>query len=180
MMWWNNKVNLVSRDVSHETLFEHIKHSLLISTTQGFQMAQKIIDTGTGGGLPGVPLAICFPEKSFILNDIVKKKMMVAKHISSKLNLKNIVVNSGPIAEVEVKGYTIISKHAFKVFELIDFLAGKQWNEIIFLKGESEVEGELKKIDEPFEVKITCLDKVLESEFYRGKSIVELKRTQSE
>ena len=73
LLWWNKKINLISRDVSHETVVEHIKHSLLLSTSYWFKKAKKIIDTGSGGGLPGIPLAMCFPEKQFILNDIVSK-----------------------------------------------------------------------------------------------------------
>ncbi len=176
LLWWNDRINLVSRDVSHETLFEHIKHSLLISTTAGFQRAQEIIDTGTGGGLPGIPLAICYPEKSFVLNDIVSKKIMAAKQMVGKLKLNNVVTVNSSIAEVELKKVSVISKHAFKIFELIQYLEGKDWQEIILLKGEHEVERELKKVPEPLKVKITVLDKVLESEFYKGKSIVELKK----
>lgn len=176
LLWWNGRINLVSRDVSHETLFEHIKHSLLISTIENFQRAQGVIDTGSGGGLPGIPLAICYPEKSFILNDIVSKKMMAAKQMGGKLKLKNVLTRSGSISEVELNKFLIVSKHAFKIFELLQYLGKKEWEEIIFLKGEHEVEGELSKVDSPLKVRVTTLDNVLESEFYKGKSIVEIKR----
>lgn len=176
LLWWNSRINLVSRDVSHETLFEHIKHSLLISTIESFQGAEGIIDTGSGGGLPGIPLAICHPEKSFILNDIVSKKMMAAKQMAGKLKLKNVLTISGSISEVELNKSLIVSKHAFKIFELVDHLGKKEWGDIIFLKGEHEVENELRKVDSPLNVRVTTLDNVLESDFYKGKSIVEIKR----
>ncbi|MDZ7691898.1 MAG: RsmG family class I SAM-dependent methyltransferase [Balneolaceae bacterium] len=74
LFWWNNRVNLISRDVSRETAWEHIRHSLVISGFVNFKDAEHIVDAGTGGGLPGVPLAIAHPEKRYYLNDIVSKK----------------------------------------------------------------------------------------------------------
>lgn len=174
LLWWNNKVNLVSRSVSHETILEHIKHSLLISTLESFQNSPEIIDTGTGGGLPGIPLSICFPEKNFLLNDIVSKKLMVVKQIISKIRLKNTLTNSTSIANVDVEKSLIITKHAFKIFELTTFLEGQDWERIIFLKGEKEVEQELIRINDPLDVVVHTLDKVIESDFYKGKSIVEV------
>lgn len=174
LLWWNNKVNLVSRSVSHETILEHIKHSLLISTLESFQNSPEIIDTGTGGGLPGIPLSICFPEKNFLLNDIVSKKLMVVKQIISKIRLKNTLTNSASIANVDVEKSLIITKHAFKIFELTTFLEGQDWERIIFLKGEKEVEQELIRINDPLDVVVHTLDKVIESDFYKGKSIVEV------
>ncbi len=176
LLWWNSRINLVSRDVSHETLFEHVKHSLLISTMECFQHNQEIIDAGSGGGLPGIPLAICYPEKNVVLNDIVSKKMMAAKQMVGKLRLKNVLTKAVSISEIELNKSLIVTKHAFKIYELLDYLGEKEWKEIIFLKGQHEVEDELSKVDKPLEVKITALDKVLESEFYKGKSIVEIKK----
>ena len=174
LRWWNKKVNLISRDVSHETLMEHVAHSLLLSQLSVFQNASKIIDTGTGGGLPGLPLALCFQEKEFILNDIVSKKMMVVKQMALKLKAGNVQTDARSIGDISLNGELIITKHAFKVYELLAFLEGKNRGDILFLKGEKEAKEEIEQIDIPITATIINLDRVLSSEFYKGKAIVHI------
>lgn len=177
LLWWNKKINLVSRDVSHETILAHIKHSLVLGVIEGFKKADTIIDTGSGGGLPGIPLAICFPEKKFILNDIVSKKMMAVKQMAQKMKLSNVTTISGSIANQEVDQNTLVlTKHAFKVDELVSHLSGKKWEMILFLKGGSEAGEEIKRLDIPVSSNIIELDAGLEDPFYKGKAIVEIRR----
>ncbi len=176
LLWWNQKLNLVSRDVSHETIFEHIKHSLLISTITSFKKSDKIIDTGSGGGLPGIPLAICFPEKQFVLNDIVAKKVMAMKQMGFKLNLKNVKTSAGSISKQEVDDHLIITKHAFKVDELVGLLGNLPWKKLLFLKGTNEAEPEIKRLDIPVSSNIIELDMSIDDTFYKGKGMVEVTR----
>ncbi len=178
LLWWNRKVNLVSRDVSHETLKEHIKHSLCISLMSEFTNATIIVDAGCGGGLPGIPLGLAFREKSILLNDIIAKKVFVLNDLVNKLSLKNSVsTNAGSIGAVETSlESVIITKHAFKVFELHDFIKEKEWSSMIFLKGKEEALEELKVVDESFKVEILDLETDFMGEFYRGKSVVQVKR----
>lgn len=181
LLWWNERVNLVSREVSRETISEHIRHSLLISVTSSFKNAKKVIDTGTGGGLPGLPLAVCYTEKHFILNDIVTKKLMAVKQMGLKLKLHNAEVLSGAIENVEIAPEAlIISKHAFKADDLIGYLSGKPWKSLVFLKGAEEAEAELNKVKDPLGVRIIHLDKNFEGDFYKGKAVVEVERKENE
>lgn len=181
LLWWNQKVNLVSRDVSRETIMEHIRHSLLISSSELFKKANRIIDTGTGGGLPGIPLAICFNEKEIILNDIVSKKIMAVKQMGLKLGLTNVKTVSESIANLKIdRGDLIITKHAFKIWELTGYLKETDWNNIVFLKGENEAGEELNKVEDSASMSVINLDCVIKDEFYKGKAIVELSRIEDE
>lgn len=181
LLWWNKKINLVSRDVSRETIERHVEHSLILSQSSYFQNAGQIIDTGTGGGLPGIPLAIVFPEKKIGLNDVVSKKIIACKHISSGLGLGNIDGKAASIEQLEIPaGSIIISKHAFKINDLISMVNKKPWNGIVLLKGGKEVEDELKGLKEILTIEIINLDKEFQSTFYKGKAMVEITRKEKE
>lgn len=178
LLWWNEKVNLVSRDVSHETLKSHIKHSLCVALMDEFKLAQHIIDAGSGGGLPGLPLAIVHRDKEFVLNDIVAKKIFVANDLVNKLFLNETVsTHSGSIAKASTSEETVIvTKHAFKVYELYDYLDGKDWKALIFLKGKEEAFAELDRVEEAFSVEVVDLETEFMGDFYKGKAVVQVKR----
>ncbi|MEX0844851.1 MAG: RsmG family class I SAM-dependent methyltransferase [Balneolaceae bacterium] len=177
LLWWNDKVNLVSRGVPRETLYKHIEHSLVISRSNLYLNSKDIIDSGTGGGLPGIPLAIIDSEKSISLNDVVSKKIMACKQIAGSLKLNNITTVSKSIEKVEIKAETVIvSKHAFKIYDLIDMLQQKPWKGIVLLKGKDEVGKELGGIEEELNIKIISLEKGFSHSFYKGKAMVEISR----
>ena len=177
LLWWNKRINLVSRDVSHETIKEHIKHSLLLGSFISKEEEKSIIDTGTGGGLPGLPLAICMPEKEFILNDIVSKKIIAVKQMAGIFNLKNLVTISGSIENVNVEeGSVVVTKHAFKINQLVKLLGDKKWSKIYFLKGEKEVENELEDLTYSLSIKVFSLEGVMKNDFYKGKAVVKAER----
>jgi len=87
---WNEKINIISRKDIDNLYKHHILHSLAISKYINFKEGTKILDLGTGGGFPGIPLAIRFPECEFHLIDATRKKITVVQNIVEELNLKNI------------------------------------------------------------------------------------------
>lgn len=181
LLWWNKKINLVSRDVSRETILRHVEHSLVISASDLFKGAEEIIDSGTGGGLPGIPLAIVWPEKRVLLNDVVSKKVMACKHISSGLKLNNIDAVADSVKNIEIKnGAVIVSKHAFKINDLLGMIREKPWKDIVLLKGGDEVGQELSGINEKLMIKITDLEPGFKHPFYQGKAMVEITKQGTE
>lgn len=177
LLWWNKKVNLVSRDVSHETLVEHIRHSLFPALLDVVHGANRIVDAGTGGGLPAIPLAICFPEKEIIANDIVGKKIVAVKKMANDLGLKNIKPEHGSISNLNIEpNHLIVTKHAFKVDELIDLVKESEWNSIVFLKGYEEASEEISRVKTPIKAQIIKIENKLNKEFYKGKGMVAVKK----
>lgn len=175
LLWWNNRVNLISRNVSRETVQKHLKHSLLLSQFDSFKSAHTIIDAGTGGGLPGIPLAITHPNKDFILNDIVSKKCLAVKQIAQKLGLKNTTTADYSVADIHRdKPFLLISKHAFKINNLYEMVVHLPWTAIALYKGE-KFEDELEGIKES--LRIHTYDLSNGSEFYKGKALVFIQRS---
>lgn len=106
----NEKVNVVSRKDIENITINHILHSLAIAKYIQFTPGSKVIDLGTGGGLPGLPLAIFFPEVKFHLIDRVGKKIKVAKEIADKLELNNVTFQHGDMGECKEKCDFVVSR----------------------------------------------------------------------
>jgi 16S rRNA (guanine527-N7)-methyltransferase len=178
---WNEKINLISRkDV--ENLFErHILHSLGIAKVIRFKPHTKILDVGTGGGFPGIPLAILYPEAEFHLVDSIGKKIKVVKDLSENLELKNVTAEQKRVEEV--KGlFDFITARA--VTSLTEFypLVKKNihpisfndlHNGILYLKG-GDISGEIGGMKS--KVKIFPLKNYFEEEFFETKYVVYLQK----
>ncbi len=100
---WNQRINVVSRKDIHQIYLHHVLHSLSIAAVTEFQPDQKIMDIGTGGGFPGIPLAIHYPETQFVLVDSIRKKLDVVKAVAEALELTNVSTHWGRAEEVQPK-----------------------------------------------------------------------------
>ena len=100
---WNTKINLVSRKDTDRLELKHLAHCLTITKFLRLMTKARLLDVGTGGGLPGIPLAICYPQARFTLLDSIGKKVMVLEDMVSKLNLENVEVRRGRVEEMPKK-----------------------------------------------------------------------------
>lgn len=177
LLAWNEKINLVSRTVSRETVREHVVHSLLPISLDLISDYTRWIDAGSGGGLPGIPISIAVPGVRMILNDNVKKKMMAVDDILSSMNLSNITTIDKSISLVDLEpGTGIMSKHAFKIPKLMQLLNGKPWEKIVLWKGVEDVESELAGLKNSLNLTVYRFDFGTDEPFYEGKGLVVLKR----
>lgn len=107
---WNEKVNVISRKDIQNFNIHHLLHSLAIGKYLKFQPGSKVIDLGTGGGLPGIPLAILFPDVEFLLIDRIGKKVKVAEEIAKAIGLENVRFLHGDMGECKEKADFIVSR----------------------------------------------------------------------
>ena len=148
---WNLKINVVSRKDIDELYLRHVLHSLGIAKVMQFNAGAKVIDVGTGGGFPGIPLAILFPETQFHLVDSIGKKIKVVNEVVEGLQLQNVKTTHGRVEEVKEEYDFIISRAVAQMETFVrwtkDKITKKQQhalkNGILYLKGGDLVE-ELK------------------------------------
>ena len=100
---WNSKINLVSRKDMDRLEIKHLAHCLIITKFLRLMPKTQVLDVGTGGGLPGIPMAICYPQAKFTLMDSIAKKVMVVEDMASKLGLSNVSVRRGRVEELPKK-----------------------------------------------------------------------------
>jgi 16S rRNA (guanine527-N7)-methyltransferase len=176
---WNSMINVISRKDMDSFYVHHVLHSLAIAKVISFNSGARILDVGTGGGFPGIPLAIMFPEVQFTLLDSIGKKIKVVSAVAGQLDLKNIRTVVRRVEEENGKYDFVISR---AVTEFIRFSGmtlkniSKKGNNtlengILYLKG-GDLEAELAQ----FESKITIWDirEIFSEPFFETKKIVYL------
>ena len=108
--FWNNQINVISRKDIDLVYERHVLHSLGIAKVISFRPGTKVLDVGTGGGFPGIPLAILFPETDFFLVDSIGKKIKVVNEISNALNLKNVRAKHCRAEDINEKFHFVVSR----------------------------------------------------------------------
>ncbi len=116
---WNEKINVISRKDIGNLEINHLLHSLAIAKFLSFTPGSKVLDFGSGGGLPGIPLAILFPEVEFHLIDRIGKKMRVASEIAAAIGLKNVTFQHGDIGECHKKFDFVVSRAVMPQNDLV-------------------------------------------------------------
>ena len=176
---WNDKINVISRKDIDNLEVHHILHSLGIIKFVKFTPGTRVMDLGTGGGFPGIPLAIYYPEVTFHLVDRIGKKLRVAQDIAERIGLKNVTFQHGDVKEVKGKFDFVVSRAVMDLGDMVPlvkkFIAGDDRNAVpnglICLKGgdlSGEVAGYRSK------VLIDELSSYFKEEFFKTKKVIYL------
>jgi len=166
---WNEKINVISRKDVDNFYERHVLHSLSIAKVISFQKGETVLDIGTGGGFPGIPLAIFFPETNFILTDSIAKKITVVKEVAAALQLKNVTAVVERAENIRDDMDYVVTRAVAKMSDLIFWSKNKHPKKIIALKG-GDLKEELQHIRK--NIRIVELKELFEEEFFETKKIV--------
>ena len=174
---WNEKINVVSRkDIDHFYL-RHVLHSLAIAKYIQFEKGTKIMDIGTGGGFPGIPLAIIFPECEFLLVDSIEKKIKVVDAVIRELGLKNAEAHRGRIENVKRKFHFVTCRAVAHVEKLLNWTeksykpisTSVKPNGLLMLKG-GDLKEEFSRIKKRYELQ--NLSSYFSDDFFETKKLI--------
>lgn len=173
---WNSRINLISHKTIHCFYEYHVLHSLAIAKIVNFLQDALILDAGTGGGFPGIPLAILFPESNFFLVDSIRKKILAVKEIANILELNNLTVECTRIENISTRFDFIVTRAVTSLPKLVYLTNGKilspslhcRPNGILALKG-GDLSSEKKKLTK---YKEYWLKYYFKEEFFKYKKIL--------
>src|SRR5690606_1377454 len=176
---WNEKINVISRKDMDSLYEKHILHSLGIAKVMAFKPGTKVLDVGTGGGFPGIPLAILFPEAHFTLIDSIGKKITVVKAVSEEIGLQNIEAVHGRAEQLKQKFHFVVSRAVTQMPEFLRWMKGKfekeqlnsRHNGVLYLKG-----GDLAEELAGLRCEIFQLKHFFDEEFFETKKVVYLSK----
>lgn len=176
---WNSQINLISRKDIEQLYERHVLHSLAIAKVVSFKPGTSVLDVGTGGGFPGIPLAILFPETKFMLVDSIGKKIKVVNEVASALNLQNVRAEHIRVEDLKETFDFVVSRAvtAFPRFvSMVQTKVARQNNNdllngILYLKG-----GEFEEEIEPFrnQIKVYELQNFFQEEFFETKRLIHM------
>ncbi|MBO4571552.1 MAG: 16S rRNA (guanine(527)-N(7))-methyltransferase RsmG [Bacteroidales bacterium] len=173
---WNSKINVISRKDIDNLYLHHVLHSLAIARAVTFAPGETVLDVGTGGGFPGIPLAILFPETRFTLCDSIGKKIKVASSVAQELGLDNVECVNARV-ETLGGGYDyIVSRAVTNMADFYGWIKGRFSRQVICLKG-GEVEQELSQCFarhrlSPAKVTVCDIPMWFPEEYFEGKKMV--------
>ena len=178
---WNSKINVISRKDTENFYTRHVLHSLSIAKFIDFKKNTKIMDVGTGGGFPGIPLAIYFKKSSFTLVDSIGKKIKVVDQIVDELKIKNVKSKTERAENISEKFDFIVSRAVTQLERFCPWveqnISKSNKNEIpngiIYLKG-GDLKEEIQKITKKYNYRIEKIINYFEDSFFESKSILYL------
>jgi 16S rRNA (guanine527-N7)-methyltransferase len=178
--FWNNQINVISRKDIDQLYERHVLHSLGIAKVMQFLPGENVLDVGTGGGFPGIPLAILFPETQFFLVDSIGKKIKVVKEVASALGLQNLKAEHLRAEQVNEKFDFVVSRAVTRLKEFYPWVKGKFSNQskntlangILYLKG-----GDLQEeiAESGLTVQQFHLKDYFSEEFFETKQVIYVK-----
>ncbi|MBR5250272.1 MAG: 16S rRNA (guanine(527)-N(7))-methyltransferase RsmG [Bacteroidales bacterium] len=176
---WNAKINVISRKDMDSFYLHHVLHALALAVDAPFQSGDKVLDVGTGGGFPGIPLAILFPEVSFTLCDSIGKKIKVVEAVSQALGLTNVTPVWSRVEQLPDTYDYIVSRAVTELKQFMPFVKGRWKNSILYLKG-GDLEEEISDCVRSCNLKrkqFECreINQLFQEPFFDGKKIVIIK-----
>jgi 16S rRNA (guanine527-N7)-methyltransferase len=174
---WNAQINVISRQDMDGLYEKHILHSLGIGKVISFVPGTEILDVGTGGGFPGIPLAILFPDCDFHLVDSIGKKIKVVQEVSSALGLTNVVAEQARVEHLDTTYDFVVSRAVTQLkpflgwvrYRILKTGSNRLRNGVLYLKG-GDLTGELAEISDRY--KIYSLSDYFEGEFFETKKVI--------
>jgi 16S rRNA (guanine527-N7)-methyltransferase len=174
---WNEKINVVSRKDIENLMQHHVLHSLAIAKFLPFRPGTEVLDVGTGGGFPGIPLAILFPETQFLLVDSIGKKIKVVEGVAEALGLSNVQARHMRAEDVDQDFEFIVSRAVTRLTPFYYWVKNKispnhfhtQRNGLLLLKG-GELTEEIAELGK--KVKVTDLTTYFKEDFFDTKKLV--------
>ena len=179
---WNAKINVISRKDMESFYEKHVLHSLGIAKVYTFLPGQRVLDVGTGGGFPGIPLAILFPETQFHLVDSIGKKIKVVLAVADALGLENVRADHGRAEEFKGPYDFIVSRAVTQMQRFVPWIKGKisqknldseRINGLLYLKG-----GDLAEELGTMKARISSRSNFFTSEFFETKKVVYLPKSE--
>lgn len=179
---WNEKINVISRKDIDQLYTKHILHSLAIAKIYEFMPGHRVLDVGTGGGFPGIPLAILFPQTQFHLIDSIGKKIKVVNAVKEELNLTNVTAEQKRAEKLKSKYHFVVSRAVTQMPRFVAWvqnkiakkpLSGQKIaNGILYLKG-GDLTEELDKFPQAV---LYPISDFFENDFFETKKVVYLPR----